>query len=43
MKKQDLFNKKVIIAGALQSPAVTGRSKATLLSGENSNISFWRT
>jgi hypothetical protein len=27
MKKQGLFNKKIIIAYEFQSPAVTGRSK----------------
>jgi hypothetical protein len=31
MKKQGLLNKKIIIADELQSPAVTGRSKATPL------------
>jgi hypothetical protein len=31
MKKQGLFNKRIIIADALQSPAVTGRSKTTPL------------
>jgi hypothetical protein len=38
MKKQSLFNKKIIIVNELQSPAITGRSKTTPL---QHGFRFW--
>jgi hypothetical protein len=38
MKMQGLFNKKIIIADALQSHTVTGRSKTTPL---QQGFRFW--